>query len=392
MKKFNYSPFESLLKEIILFLLVIIFIFFTSTVLLSKEQDVQLITSTGRAVIIDNDLDLAKKRALDDALYLASLQGGAKINGYSSIDSQSNLKENLVVRPSSEIIDFRIIEEVQTDTHLSIKIQAALYSYGSNTVVCEKQRDVTLSFFKPLFHVSNKVPYWANKLPNIIAKHIFENLSNLDNMQLLNKSYFAIDPSKAGLLSSDLDYDSIVENSVMIKNGEFSIIPTINISAANGRLHRFSKEILVDIKVSLFEGPDFKLIESLDYDFSLLTGNETGFKVIDSFYRVPLDKFLDYLEASLSRFHFRILDQLKCMPLEAAVAYQDKMLIAPLGTNQGLKKGKIGLISNSNLNNSMENWSVVSVIDSNPNFSVLETLNPNIALSELDGKIIRFID
>ena len=142
----------------------------------------------------------------------------------------------------------------------------------------------------------------------------------------------------------------------------------------------------------MFEGPDFKLIESLDYDFSLLTGNETGFKVIDSFYRVPLDKFLDYLEASLSRFHFRILDQLKCMPLEAAVAYQDKMLIAPLGTNQGLKKGKIGLISNSNLNNSMENWSVVSVIDSNPNFSVLETLNPNIALSELDGKIIRFID
>ena len=106
LKKFNYSPFESLLKEIILFLLVIIFIFFTSSVLLSKEQDVQLITSTGRAVIIDNDIDLAKKRALDDALYLASLQGGAKINGYSSIDSQSNLKENLVVRPSSEIIDF----------------------------------------------------------------------------------------------------------------------------------------------------------------------------------------------------------------------------------------------------------------------------------------------
>ena len=40
----------------------------------------------------------------------------------------------------------------------------------------------------------------------------------------------------------------------------------------------------------------------------------------------------------------------------------------------------------------MENWSVVSVIDSNPNFSVLEALNPNIELSELDGKIIRFID
>lgn len=390
MKKFNYSPFESFLKEIILFLLTIIFFFLTSTVLLSKEQDVQLVISTGRAVVINDDMELAKKRALDDALYLASLQGGAKVNGYSSIDSQSNLKENLVVRPASEIIDFRIIEEIKTETHLTIKIQAALYSPSTDDS-CEKQRDVTLSFFKPLFHVSSKIPYWANQLPNTISTHIFENLSKLENIKVLNKSNFSINPN-VGKISSNLDYESLVESNVIIKNGEFSILPTIHISAANGRLHRFSKEIMVAIKVDLYEGPNFKLIESLDYDFSLLTGNETGFKVIDSFYRVPIGKFLDYLKASLSRFHFRILDQLKCMPLEATVAYRDKTLIAPLGTNQGLQKGKIGLISNSNPNNSMENWSVVSVIDSNTDFSELETLNPNVALSELDGKIIRFID
>ncbi len=40
----------------------------------------------------------------------------------------------------------------------------------------------------------------------------------------------------------------------------------------------------------------------------------------------------------------------------------------------------------------MENWFVVSVKSSNPDFSILETLNPEVDVSLLNGKIIRFID
>ena len=57
---------------------------------------------------------VAKKRALDDALYLASLQGGAKIDGYSTVDTNTSLNENLLIRPSSSIKDFVILEKVKT--------------------------------------------------------------------------------------------------------------------------------------------------------------------------------------------------------------------------------------------------------------------------------------
>ena len=67
------------------------------------------------------DKKLAKKRALDDALYLASLRGGAKVDGYSNVDSFTRLNENLLVRPASTITDFVIIDE-SNDKTLSTKV------------------------------------------------------------------------------------------------------------------------------------------------------------------------------------------------------------------------------------------------------------------------------
>ena len=68
-------------------------------------------------MIIEGDVETAKKRALDDALYMASLQAGAKVDGYSSVNTNTSLNENILIRPSSSIKDFVIIEEKEDSTH-----------------------------------------------------------------------------------------------------------------------------------------------------------------------------------------------------------------------------------------------------------------------------------
>ena len=92
------------------------------------------------------------------------------------------------------------------------------------------------------------------------------------------------------------------------------------------------------------------------------------------------------------RYRESILDEIKCQPLETKAIYSNQQLIANLGTNQGLRKGTIGLISRNNPDNSMNDWSVVSVLSSEPDYSILETLNPNTNLTNLNGKIIRFLE
>mgnify|MGYP001471694342 FL=1 len=144
--------------------------------------------------------------------------------------------------------------------------------------------------------------------------------------------------------------------------------------------------------MSLYTGPEYRLVDSFKYNFSLNLGNETGYTSIDSFYNITEDKIMEYLNLSLSKFHFRILDEIKCQPLETKAIYSNQQLIANLGTNQGLRKGTIGLISQNNPDNSMNDWFVVSVLSSEPDYSILETLNPNTNLTNLNGKIIRFLE
>ena len=54
-----------------------------------SNESLKLVTVTGRAAIMHKDaVDEARDMALEDALYYAALKGGAKIDGFSSVDSQ----------------------------------------------------------------------------------------------------------------------------------------------------------------------------------------------------------------------------------------------------------------------------------------------------------------
>lgn len=391
MKKILINSADNLVKNIILLVLLVFILLMSSTFLLAKDKSINMVFTTGRAVIVDGNENTARKRALDDALYLASLQGGAKVDGYSSIDSKTNLKENLVVRAASEIIDFKILEEKSDNTHFNVKIQAALLETGSN-VSCNQRKIINLSYLKPHFIVSSKLPAWSNLLPMEISNQLYKNISELRDIKISNKSNFYINPNHVSKTSNELDYNAITENTLTIKHGEFSVIPTIKIVYGKARFHRFSREVMFSVSLDVFQGPNFKPLDSIKYNFSLNMGNETGYSHIDSFYRVTLDKIIDYLKMSLSRLHLRLMDQVKCSPLETEVLINNQELVARLGTNQGLYTGKIGIVSANNPDNSMNDWSVVSVISAQPDYSVLETLNPKTDKSLLKGKIIRFLE
>ena len=71
-------------------------------------------------------LDEARNMALEDALYYAALKGGAKIDGFSSVDAQTNLNDMIVVRPTSQILDYSITNEMQDDTHYAVTVEAVV--------------------------------------------------------------------------------------------------------------------------------------------------------------------------------------------------------------------------------------------------------------------------
>ena len=60
----------------------------------NNEQSFKFTTATGRAAVTQNvTKELARMRALEDALYLAALQGGADINGFTSVSTDTSLQD-----------------------------------------------------------------------------------------------------------------------------------------------------------------------------------------------------------------------------------------------------------------------------------------------------------
>lgn len=392
MKKFTYNKVDSVIKELIIFITTLLFFLFTSTLLVAQEISHKAIISEGRAVIVDGNEEVAKKRALDDALYLASLQGGAKIDGYSTVDTNTSLNENLLIRPSSSIKDFVILEESKDETHYSVKIKAILVSLNS-LLDCSARSNINLSYFKPNFVVSSKLPAQLQNLPLLISQKIFENLTRFDQISLKDSTNFDFNPKKFSTLPVSLDYEAIVEGkSGSLKSGEFGIHTLIEVKRSKGTMTRFLNKADIALTINLFEGTNFNVIDTLYYNFSVLLGIETGYQHMDGFYKIPYDKIREVVQDSISKMQFRVKDRLKCYPLEARAELVKDVLTIPLGINQGVQIGKVGFASNSNPNHSMRDWIVVTVKDSSGDFSVLEILNPANKKEDINGKLIRFMN
>ena len=392
MKKFTYNKVDSVIKELIIFITTLLFFLFTSTLLVAQEISHKAIISEGRAVIVDGNEAIAKKRALDDALYLASLQGGAKIDGYSTVDTNTSLNENLLIRPSSSIKDFVILEESKDETHYSVKIKAILVSLNS-LLDCSARSNINLSYFKPNFVVSSKLPAQLQNLPLLISQKIFENLTRFDQISLKDSTNFDFNPKKFSALPVSLDYEAIVEGrSGSLKSGEFGIHTLIEVKRSKGTMTRFLNKADIALTINLFEGTNFNIVDTLNYNFSVLLGIETGYQHMDGFYKIPYDKIAEVVQDSISKMQFRVKDRLKCYPLEARAELVKDVLTIPLGINQGVQIGKVGFASNSNPNHSMRDWIVVTVKDSSGDFSVLEILNPSNKKEDINGKLIRFMN
>ncbi len=392
MKKFTYNKVDSVIKELIVFVTTLLFFLFASTLLVAQDISHKVIISEGRAVIVDGNEAVAKKRALDDALYLASLQAGAKIDGYSTVDTNTSLNENLLIRPSSSIKDFVILEESKDETHYNVKIKAILVSINS-LLNCSARDNINLSYFKPNFIVSSKLPAQLQNLPLMISQDIFKNLIKFDQISLKDATNLDFNPKKFSTLPVSLDYQAIVEGrSGSLKSGEFGIHTLIELKRSKGTMTRFLNKIDVALTINLFEGTNFNIIDTLNYNFSVLLGIETGYQHMDGFYKIPYDKIEEIVQDSISKMQFRVKDRLKCYPLEAKAELVKNVLTIPLGINQGVQIGKVGFASNNNPNHSMRDWIVVTVKDSSGDFSVLEILNPSNKKEDVNGKLIRFMN
>ena len=181
------------------------------SVVLSKafaEENLRFIETTGRAIIQnDENIDSSRRRALEDALYLAALHGGAKINGFSAVNTDTSIQENLVVQPSSQILDYTILSEDKSDTHFVIKIRSAVGQLKSKG--CESKVLKSLSIYKPTIEIDPSAPYWVNLLADELINGVLTSIKSASDVNLTDYSNILLDRDELTTTNDDYDYISL---------------------------------------------------------------------------------------------------------------------------------------------------------------------------------------
>jgi hypothetical protein len=359
---------------------------------LSAEEDKNFkqVEATGRSVVIDGNIEVSRKRALEDALYLAALKGGADVNGFSAINSSTIINDQSVIRATNRVIDFKILNERQDKEFLSIKISAIVGGKKSSKNCTTKPINIT--FFKGSFindssipsKLSRKTPKWYNAF--------FDIISELPNVVSINHRHESLEKIIKSNINPSFDYSALVNGLPLIQSGNYSMVTEFKLSE-NDKDNSFSSYIL-KISLKIFKGENFKLLTTKNYDLPIRYKIKSNFQFIRSISTLDIDNVDKKVNEHLMDIAHSFLKEFNCRPLEGKLKVTKDGLSVDLGSKQGLKHKQMGLIKGINIKNSMLSNSSVIVHTSKifENHSILLPLNDNIKISTLNNLIVEFTE
>ena len=353
-------------------------------VVLSKDT-VRFIETTGRAVLDEQELGTSRRRALEDALYLAALHGGAKISGFSSVDTDTSIKENLVVQPDSHILDFNIISEEQTETHFVIKIRSAVGKLKNSE--CENKGLKSVSVYKPEILVYPNVPYWAHSLSENLVESFMTSLRSENNLNITDYSDVSLNSSDLKSTNDEFDYVSLTSGRSKTGYGDYAIVPTIKISTSTKLVGFTSYDSLqVSLATNVYEGANYSLNLSKSKSFEVLFNTSGPWRTINLLLKSSRESVVEPILSKAAEHSSDIINELICKKIYSIMAVKNGKIEVPLGKRHGIALSALAVTKGD-----QTPFNILSVEQVLDNRSVLIPLNNTVEINKFNGKSVQFL-
>ena len=368
------------------FLLFLSLFFLCLPIANAGEEELQIVMSTGRAAIISNEhIDETRARALEDALYSAALLGGAEVDGFSSVQAGSQLDDHFVVRPSSKIIDYDIVDERFDDLHYTVEIEAAVGELKK--VDCQNRLFNTVTMFAPVFRVDEKIPAWLSHQPSAMIKSLHENLTRKPNFNLVNITNLPLDPRE---LTRDktYSYKALTSGATKVLNGDFALATTITLERTVKKTS-FQQNHFVDVMVesAVFVDSDYRPTEKVTHQAKFPIRNFLPTQFMSVLASPNPTKIRGNLSELISKHAAELETVMRCTPLSATMIAKEDGLHIPIGSRHGLQDNRLAIVSND-----VMPWTVLRVIKINADGAVLMPLNRKRSSAQLSGQRVSFLE
>ncbi len=351
-----------------------------------SKDSVRFIETTGRAVIEDAaEVVTARRRSLEDALYLAALHGGAKIKGFSSVSTDTSIQENLVVQPDSYILDYNIISEDQTDTHFIIKIRAAVGNLKSDS--CENQGLKSISVYKPIISIHPNVPYWVQPLSSELIKAFMSSLKAEMNINLTDFTDMSLNQSELKSINDEFDYTSLTSGRSRTRSGDYAVVPSIIIDKST-KLVGFTtfNSLEITFLTNIYEGASYSLSSSKSKTVEALFKTTGPWRNINLLLKSSRENIVEPILLKASEHSLDVAKDLICKKIHSRVAINNGQIEVPLGKRHGITLSSLAVTKGDQTPFNI--FRVEKVLE---NKSFLAPLNDSVEVNKFSGKSIQFL-
>ena len=343
--------------------------------------------TTGRAAIIDPEMEQeARMMALEDALYLAALEGGARIDGFSAVMTDSSLEDHFVIRPASRILDYTITNEVIDDLHYQVSIRAAVGDLPKGT--CLHRRDVNLTVFAPIITHGKAVIAEAGMMAPQVIDALVGAIESHPGINAVRATDTVLDPARLARTTDQFDYEALTTGVTRVRRGDFALIPKVTLTGKrvrNGLDRR--DEMLVSIEMHLFAGESYAPVDHFESRQQITTKLRTPFRTVNVLGQPRRPVILDTMRAPVAGLVDNMAAKLQCAPLTATMSIVDGKLSVPIGSYHGMRQNSLAVASGTDTP-----WQIMRVTSVAPMSSMLTPLNDKRDINTLVGRTAEFME
>jgi hypothetical protein len=343
--------------------------------------------ATGRAVIMHEAAkDEARLIALEDALYQVALQGGAKVNGFSAVSSDTTLSDHFVVRPSSRILDYTITNEIVDDQHYMVSVRAAVGELPK--AECATPRHHNITVFAPSIYVGPTVPAWLAPIAKSGLSEMLMQIERHPDLMMRQAINTKLDVAALARTNDAFDYKSLTEGRVRVETGDFAFVPEISFNAR--KIGKFLRdEMVLDVTVTMHVADGSSYAPVLDHSATatIELGQFTPSRTLNVLTRGKRKDIIAQILSIMPNFTHNLAQKLTCRPLVSTLALVDNVLTVPLGKTHGVGQNSLAVTSGTDTL-----WTILRVSKADARSVILEPLNPARDKTQLQGAKVEFME
>ena len=358
----------------------------TAGTALAGQASVHEVTGQA-AVTAEITPDRARRLALEDALYLAALQGGVAIDGFSAMDASTALSEETVLRPTADILDYTIIEEKQVDNTSRVTIRAI--TGMADPAACEAGLKRHFTGFSPRIYVSPAAPAWAARQADRLMQHVVKNLPAGANASYELATDTDFDATRRQRTDQSFDYYVLTE-APAIASGDYALQFSLKVDAVTADTDAGlvqEETVHAMVQVDVYTGQGFEPVFSAQTQKIVHAERDYFINTLNQVLQAPRPAFDADMAASFAGFVDAQLGQFLCQTLHAKVSLARGRALVPLGRRHGLAKSHLAVLNKPDVP-----FRVLRIAELMDAKAVLSPLDPETDLSTIDGQHVRFLE